>query len=248
MTFFTNASGIRKATLVLGGLAFCLGMALIVVAAVSEFSGSSEPDIEVRDLGEAPTVLVNTPAPTEGASATEASTPTPVPEPLLHEGAYRMIIDKLGVNAQVNTYGLDPEAIPEVPTGPGAADVVAWYNFSAAPGTGSNAVFAGHVTWFGPGVFFALTSVKDGDEVRLLGEDGTELKYVVNDVFQVDANDPESLQVMRPTDDDVITIITCDGDFVDTGDPVFGGEYPLRLVVRAGLAETSPAVANAGGG
>jgi hypothetical protein len=52
---------------------------------------------------------------------------------------------------------------------------------------------------------------------------------------------------MRATDEDVITIITCDGDFVDTGDPVYGGEYPYRLVVRAGLAETLPGAVNAGG-
>lgn len=245
MSFFTEASLTRKATLVLGGLAFFVGLGLIAVAGLSVFSGESEPDIELRDLGEAPIVVrSDTPTP---APASDTETPTPVPEPLLHEGSYTMIIDKLGVNAQVNTYGLDPQAVPEVPTGPGAADVVAWYNFSAEPGTGSNAVFAGHVTWFGPGVFFSLTSVTNGDEIRLLGPDGTELTYVVNDVFTVDAYDPESLQVMRPTDEDVITIITCDGDFVDTNDPVFGGEYSLRLVVRAALAETLPGAVGAGG-
>ena len=245
MSFFTEASLTRKATLVLGGLAFFVGLGLIAVAGLSVFSGESEPDIELRDLGEAPIVVrSDTPTP---APASDTETPTPVPEPLLHEGSYTMIIDKLGVNAQVNTYGLDPQAVPEVPTGPGAADVVAWYNFSAEPGTGSNAVFAGHVTWFGPGVFFTLTSVTNGDEIKLVGPDGTELTYVVNDVFTVDAYDPESLQVMRATDEDVISIITCDGDFIDTGDSVYGGEYPFRLVVRAGLTETLPGAVNAGG-
>ena len=244
MTFFTEASLRRKAILVLGGLAFFVGLGLIALAGLSAFSGESEPDIELRDLGEAPIVRSETPTP---SPTTDTGTPTPVPEPPLAEGAYTMIIDTLGVNAQVDTYGLDPSAVPEVPTGPGAADVVAWYNFSAEPGTGSNAVFAGHVTWFGPGVFFALTSVTNGDEIRLVGPDGTELTYVVSDVFQVDAYDPESLQVMHATDEDVITIITCDGDFVDTGDPVYGGEYPYRLVVRAGLAETLPGAVGAGG-
>ena len=126
-------------------------------------------------------------------------------------------------------------------------DVVAWYNFSAEPGTGSNAVFAGHVTWFGPGVFISLKTVTNGDEVKLVGPNGTQLTYVVSDVFQVDAYDPDSLQVMRATDDDVITIITCDGDFIDTGDAVYGGEYPFRLVVRAELAETLPGAVSAGG-
>lgn len=245
MTFFTQASRSRKAILVLGGLAFFVGVALIAVAGFSAFNGDNGPDIELRDLGDVPVVVRSkTPTPTPVA---DTATPTPVPAPPLPQGDYTMIIDKLGVNAPVNTFGLDTNAVPEVPTGPGAADIVAWYNFSAQPGTGSNAVFAGHVTWFGPGVFYSLTSVTNGDEVRLVGPDGTELTYVVKDVFQVDANDPDSLQVMRATDEDVITIITCDGDFVDTGDPVYGGEYPYRLVVRAGLAETLPGAAGAGG-
>ncbi len=247
MSFFKEASLPRRAVLALGGLAFFIGVALIAVAGFSAFSGESEPDIELRDLGATPTVIRSaTPTPSPAAD-TETPSPTPVPPPPLSEGDYTMIIDKLGVNAQVNTYGLDLDAVPEVPTGPGAADVVAWYNFSAQPGTGSNAVFAGHVTWFGPGVFYSLTSVTNGDEVKLVGPDGTELTYVVNDIFQVDANDPDSVQVMRATDEDVITIITCDGDFVDTGDPVFGGEYSRRLVVRAGLAETLPGAVSAGG-
>jgi LPXTG-site transpeptidase (sortase) family protein len=243
MSFFTEASLPRKSVLVFGGLAFFVGLGLIAVAGLSAFSGDSEPDIELRDLG------VRTVAPTDSPTP-EPVTETPAPppsEPLLEQGSYQMIIDTLGVNAQVSTYGLDPNAVPEVPTGPGAADLVAWYNFSAEPGTGSNAVFAGHVTWFGPGVFFSLTSVTNGDEIKLLGADGAQLTYVVSDVFQVDAYDPDSLKVMHATDEDVITIITCDGDFIDTGDAVYGGEYPLRLVVRAALTETLPGAVGAGG-
>ena len=228
-----------------GGLAFFVGLGLIAFASLSAFSGESEPDVELRDLGEAPIVVPSeTPTP---APDTATATPTPVPEPPLDEGAYTMIIDRLGVNARVDTYGLDLNAVPEVPVGPGAAEVVAWYNFSAEPGTGSNAVFAGHVTWFGNAVFRNLETMTNGDEIRLLGPEGTQLTYVVSDVFKVDANDPESLQVMRATDEDVITIITCNGTFVDTNDPVYGGEYPLRLVVRAALAETLPGAVGAGG-
>src|SRR3546814_7056233 len=45
--------------------------------------------------------------------------------------------DLLGVNAPVDTYGLDANAVPQVPTGSNAREVVAWYNFSARPGAGS---------------------------------------------------------------------------------------------------------------
>ncbi|MEE8369848.1 MAG: class F sortase [Dehalococcoidia bacterium] len=146
-----------------------------------------------------------------------------------------MVIDSIGVDAPVETYGLDLNAIPEVPTGNDAAEVVAWYNFSAEPGMGDNAVFSGHVTWFGRAVFWDLKKLQLGDTITLRGEDGTELVYAVSDSFLVDPADPESVQVMKRMSEDVITLITCDGDFVDTGDPVFGGDYTSRRVIRASL-------------
>jgi LPXTG-site transpeptidase (sortase) family protein len=154
-----------------------------------------------------------------------------------------MIIPKIGVNNPVAEYGLDAQAVPEVPTGDDAADVIAWYNFSAEPGSGSNAVFAGHVTWFGAAVFYNLTSMVPGDEVRLKDQAGTEMLYIVSEVFQVDPDDPDSLNVMKATPTDSITIITCDGSYSDTDDPVFGGDYSHRLVVRATLDSIAPEAA-----
>jgi LPXTG-site transpeptidase (sortase) family protein len=227
MKFFTEASPLRRAILALGGLAFTAGIALVVFAAVSSLGGDDKPDIEVRDLG-TPTERPATPSPTPGEI-----TVTPVPAPPLPEQQYSMVVDKIGVNAPVLAYGLDANAVPEVPTDDNAADVIAWYNFSARPGTGSNAVFAGHVTWFGAAVFYSLDTLTNGDQIKLVGQDGTTLVYQVSDVFQVVASDPDSLQVMSATPEDMITIITCDGTFTDTNDPVFGGEYDNRLVVRA---------------
>ena len=150
-----------------------------------------------------------------------------------------MIIDSIGVDAPVETYGLDANAIPDVPTGPNAAEVIAWYDFSGEPGTGDNAVFSGHVTWFGQAVFWDLKKLEPGDTITLRGNDGTELVYSVSDSFLVDPSDPESVQVMGNMSEDVITLITCGGDFVDTGDPVFGGDYTSRRVVRASLVSVT---------
>jgi hypothetical protein len=91
-----------------------------------------------------------------------------------------MVIDKIGVDAPVETFGLDAELAPVVPTGDNAADVVAWYDFSAKPGTGSNVVFGGHVTWFGPAVFYDLPLLVAGDVVKLIGQDGTEVTYTIS--------------------------------------------------------------------
>jgi LPXTG-site transpeptidase (sortase) family protein len=115
---------------------------------------------------------------------------------------------------------------------PNNAWEVAWYNFSAQPGTGGNAVFAGHVTWSGQAVFYRLNQLQTGDQVRLRGENGNELIYTVEQSFMVDPNDPAALGVMGPQDRDMITIITCDGAFYQTGGPL-GGDYTHRRVVQA---------------
>ena len=172
-----------------------------------------------------------------------AVAPPPI-EPPLRDSAYRLVIDSIGVNANVFTYGIDADRVPEVPLN---GEDVAWYDFSARPGTGSNAVFAGHVTWNGRAVFSDLDSVAVGERISLKGGDGKELVYVVSESYLVDPNDPTSISVMSATDEDVITIITCSGTFYYTGDPVFGGEYSQRRIIRAGLSGSNQAAPAAGG-
>lgn len=225
-----TGSRVRRTMLGLGVLSFIGGIVLLMAGAYSAFdvdSAAEPPQAVVA----APTVV---PTPTPSPSVTSAPTVTLVPGPPLGDATYRFVFEKLGVDAPVETYGLDENAVPIVPTGETAADVVAWYDFSAEPGTG-NAVFAGHVTWYGQAVFYDLKTSAPGDVIKLRGDDGTELAYIVTWVDSLDPSDPESVKVMFPTDppSDVITIITCDGAFQDTNDPVFGGEYSRRLIVRA---------------
>lgn len=183
-------------------------------------------------------------------TATPSPTPSPAPvaaiapAPPLRDVPYRLVIDKIGVNAPVATYGLDAKQVPEVPSN---GRDVAWYDFSAQPGTGSNAVFAGHVTWSGRGVFYHLDELKPGDAITLLADNGSKkLTYTVKDVFLVDPSDPNSVSVMGPTPgQDVATLITCGGDPYYVGG-VARYDYTHRLIVRAALtdvftAEPAPA-------
>ena len=210
-------SGIAK-TGVLAGLG-CLGLFAAAALGFLLFSGGSDEE---------------TPQAVQ-ASATVAPTspPTDAPPPL--SGSYRMIIDKLGVDAPVATYGLDENDVPIVPTGPDAADVVAWYDFSAQPGTGGNSVFAGHVTWFGNAVFLKLDTIQAGDTIRLIDDKGAEVVYRVTANQSLAPDDPEAVKTMYPTDKDMVTIITCGGTFFDTGDPIAGGDYTHRIVIKAEL-------------
>lgn len=188
-------------------------------------------------------VVTPTPAP-----ATPSPTPSPTPLPVspFENAPYHMLIDAIGVNAPVLPHGLDANSVPTVPYN---AYEVAWYTFSAQPGTGGNAVFAGHVTWSGQAVFYRLNQLATGDRVVLQGDDGAELTYEVEESFLVDPNDPDALWVMGPASEDMITIITCDGEFFYTNNGI-GGDYTHRRVIRAGLTDVNlvSAGAAAGGG
>ena len=172
------------------------------------------------------------------------ATPPPLPTPDQNAQFVRLVIPKARVDNRIVTKGLNDKREME---DPGGKDDVAWYNFSAPPGTGSNAVFAAHVTWNGRAVFYDLKEVQIGDSIVLRGDNGTEIAYVVSDSFLVDPNDPNALSVMAPTPADVITIITCDGSFYRTSDPVFGGDYTNRRVVRATFSRLTQPVAAVGG-
>ena len=150
-----------------------------------------------------------------------------------------MIIERLGVDAPLAAYGLDANAVPMVPTGPDASYVVAWYDFSAQPGTGGNAVYAGHVTWNGPAVFYNLSTLAAGDLVRLRDDRGAEVVYQIVDNIQIDPRDPNSVQVMLGTPYDAITIITCAGSFYSTGIGAAGGDYTARTIIRGHLVSVT---------
>jgi LPXTG-site transpeptidase (sortase) family protein len=148
---------------------------------------------------------------------------------------FRLVIDSLDVNARVVRLGLDPRDVPQIPND---GSKVAWYKFTAKPGTGGNAVLSGHVRWAGdPGVFADLDELDEGDVIRLLWTDGEESAYEVSANLLLDADDPELLEAMGPSKADTITLITCGGTWVtDRNDPL-GGDFTDRVVVQARLVE-----------
>jgi LPXTG-site transpeptidase (sortase) family protein len=236
----------RSFFLVLGATAVIAGASLATLGLYREFASSGEahaPSLASQHRTD-PGGVYDRPLGVFRAPATPAPVATPSDEPPLRESAYHMVIDKIGVNAPVFPYGVDANRVPEVPLN---ADDVAWYNFSAQPGTGSNAVFAGHVTWSGQAVFYNLKDIQVGDHIVLRGDSGTEIVYVVSDSFMVDPNDPNALSVMSPPSSDVITLITCDGSFYYTGDPVFNGDYSHRRIVRALFSSLTRPAPVAGG-
>ena len=168
------------------------------------------------------------------------ATTTPLPTPPPNSSPLgRMIIEKIDVDAPIITLGLDENSVPQVPSGP---NDVGWYDWSSKPGWGSNAVFSGHVDWTVNGqpvigVFYYLRDLGLDDVIKIVLTDGTEYRYKVTGNQAIADNDPKALGVMRPTPNDVLTLITCGGTWIrDWTDPL-GGHYTMRQVVRAELIQ-----------
>lgn len=150
-------------------------------------------------------------------------------------------IPKFGVEGSVITLGLDENRVMEAPDGPWD---IAWYDFTAHPGTGSNAVFSAHVDWYnigpggGPGgaVFWNLQNLQQGDLIEVKLNDGTLYQYSVVTKRQVDPSNDFS-PIVGPTEAEMITLITCGGSFNTT----VAGHYNARIVVQAERVTDAPA-------
>jgi LPXTG-site transpeptidase (sortase) family protein len=200
--------------------------------------GGAQAQSSAAEAVTSPTPATTTPS--------AAPTPTSASTPFFAARPYHMTIDKIGVSGPVVAEGMDANQVPIVPL---EGDVVAWYDFSAQPGTAGNAVFAGHKTWNGPAIFYNVDELQRGDTIRLTGDDGAELNYTVTDSFTVNENDPNAVSVMAPTKIAVMTIITCEGTRYYTGDPVFGHDYTERRIIRAeptGVTTTAAGQAQTG--
>lgn len=169
--------------------------------------------------------------PGQPAAPAAADSQQPPQAPPVGTEPFRLVIEKIGVDAPVSAYGLDENASPRVPY---EADLVAWYNFSSYPGNGENAVFAGHVTWNGDAVFKRLGEMAPGDQIRIQREDGSHLIYEVTDSVLVEPTAQTAQQWMLPAGEDVVTLITCGGERFLTDDFV-GADYTHRQIVRARL-------------
>ncbi len=170
--------------------------------------------------------------------------PTAQPSPTAERSAplARITIPRFNVDAPVIVLGIDENGVMEAPEDPWDA---AWYDFTARPGEGSNAVFSGHVDWTfenGPAgaVFWDLKNLVLGDVISVELVDGASYSYSVISREQVDPNNVDINRIVGPTAEEYITLITCGGQF----DPVTG-HYPNRTIVRAELMQDAPSAQNA---
>lgn len=157
---------------------------------------------------------------------TSEAAPSP-PSPVSTASLERLVIPAAKVDAPIVIKGVDGSGVMEAPDN--AVDV-AWYDFTARPGAGSNAVFSGHVDYVnvGPAVFWNMKGLQPGDRVQIRYADGLSLEYAVTAVNAFDAASAPIDQIVGPTPKDSLTFITCAGTFNRST-----RQYDQRLVVRA---------------
>ncbi|MGD0116039.1 MAG: class F sortase [Dehalococcoidia bacterium] len=156
--------------------------------------------------------------------------PTPDTSPLV-----RLVIPKAKVDANVVQLGLDENGVMQ---SPGNAYDVAWYDFSAKPGAGGNAVFSGHVDYHnvGAAVFWNLRDLLPGDIIEVHLADGTVYQYSVDALECIPVDGAPINQIVGPTSSEVVTLITCCGTFNSST-----RQYDKRLIVRGNrLVDATP--------
>lgn len=141
-------------------------------------------------------------------AAAEADLP-----PVVHSiPAERLQIPAIGVDAPVVEVGYTAEGAMASPDGPYA---VGWYPFSPTPGNPGNTVLSGHRDWRTgvTAVFWRLGELAPGDAVSVQLADGSSVDYrVVLSVLLAPDQMPID-EVVGPTREETITLITCEGSF-----------------------------------
>jgi hypothetical protein len=180
------------------------------------------PKIESTQRGEMPTTGGLRPGPL-GLS----------PQPLTIAGyvPVAISIEAAAVDAVVETREII-DGVMQDPTGPW---VVSWYKETGRLGVpDENVVVAAHVDYWdvGAAVFFNIRNLGEGDLVDMTGEDGSVYRYVVEWLELFDANNAPIQDIVGPTDETSLTMITCGGQF-----DYQNGEYISRTVVRCKFSE-----------
>lgn len=143
----------------------------------------------------------------------------------------RLSIPKLGVDASVESVGMDNNENMDIPKN---ADNVAWYNLGYKPGEKGNAVIAGHFDKVSgaPAVFYHLENLHVGDRIVTTDVNGDTVNFsVVRLATYTDEAFPLE-EVFGQAEKSMLNLITCDGTWNSKTK-----SYSHRTVVYAELVE-----------
>jgi sortase (surface protein transpeptidase) len=160
----------------------------------------------------------------------------PAAKPLGQAVPQRVDIPDLGVQAPVVARGLDVRGAVDPPPFD-QAGVVGWYAGGAKPGAKGTALLVGHVdTETRPAVFYRLGTLKAGETVRVVRDDGKVAEFTVDDVEVVQRDHFDARQAYGPRRPDraELRLITCGGTFDRAT-----RSYTANVIVSAYLTGTA---------
>ena len=88
----------------------------------------------------------------------------------------RIRIPSIGVDSKLMKLGLLKDGSLQVPP---SGFPAGWYTGSPSPGEMGPSIIAGHVDWNGPGVFYRLSQMQIGDQIKVGRVDGTSATFKV---------------------------------------------------------------------
>lgn len=179
----------------------------------------AQESISPRALGEQPTTGGARPGPVNAVPGLRTPGMLPVS---LH-------IEVIALDADIEQQQIE-DGVMQNPSGP---FVVAWYKETGRLGEEkNNVVLAGHLDYWdvGPAVFYDLGKLEEGNKVQVTGKSGAVFVYRVDWVkdYKIADLDTAAIQdIIGPTPNESVTLITCGGTF-----DYNTGEYETRVVVR----------------
>ena len=218
----------------IGLAAIGIGAVLVIVAALAlRPGGSTSGDVAAVEAAlrseetSLPIVTTTTVFDQPDGTPSPTTTPAPLAEQAPIADPVGLRIGQIDVDAPVLPYGVDQRGRMDVPDN---VTDVGWYRFGPSPGQPGSAVLAAHVdlSGSGPGVFFNLRTLDEGDSIAVLHADGSEINYrvVARVTYQ---KDELPLDVIFSRDGPpVLTLITCGGAFDSSA-----SSYDSNVVVYA---------------
>ncbi len=165
-------------------------------------------------------------------SITDAIKPAPGAVLLPPAEPVSLSVPAIGVTASLIDLGRNPDGTIEVPSLDDPSSPPGWYRNSPPPGTLGPAIILGHIDsrQFGPGVFYSLKDLQQGDAVDVTRDDGSVAMFTVDAVKTVAKKDFPTLEVYGNIDHAGLRLITCGGEF----DPD-ARSYESNVIVFASL-------------
>lgn len=170
------------------------------------------------------------PATTEAAATAAAAVPAPLVLPA--SAPVSLSVPAIGIDSPLIDLGRNADGTVEVPSLDDPDSKPGWYRNSPSPGTLGPSIILGHVDsrQFGPGVFYSLQDLQQGDTIDVGRADGTVAEFSIDSVQTVQKSDFPTLEVYGNLDHSGLRLITCGGEF----DPD-AHSYESNIIVFASL-------------